>query len=378
MENKKRKYKAKVYLCNGGTTTRTFTRKCDAEAWKAEKRKEQRHLKEYGLSSPRDIKFKELVQEWLSARVDFSNAWRTRENYRSDVNTHLIPEVGEIHVRQIQTAHADSIRQTMKEKGLANRTINKVLIRFKQVLNFGVERRYILVNPLARYRELPEPPKKDEFLTVKEIEQLLRANFDQDIYPVLIVALNTGLRLGEVAGLCWDRVDFNSKQIEVTRTLARKGLQETTKTHLKRVVPMNSVVADVLRKQLRNQTDPRFIFTNRKGEAYFVDHLSQRHFKRALRRAGLPSFRFHSLRHTYASHFMMNGGNIYDLQKILGHTKIEMTARYAHLSPEHLMRATEIVCFNFETERGANLESYSSKLAPRNLSDQKSNLISMG
>jgi site-specific recombinase XerC len=70
------------------------------------------------------------------------------------------------------------------------------------------------------------------------------------------------------------------------------------------------------------------------------------------------TFRFHDIRHTFASHFMMNGGNIYDLQKILGHTSLEKTQRYAHLAQEHLVQASNVVSW------GAHLRS-SSKIAPR-------------
>ena len=91
-----------------------------------------------------------------------------------------------------------------------------------------------------------------------------------------------------------------------------------------------------------------------------VDHLF-RDLRVFLKRAEVQkTFRFHDLRHTFASHFMMNGGNIYDLQKILGHTSLEMTQRYAHLAPEHLVRASNVVSF------GANSKS-SAYLAPRSL-----------
>ena len=63
------------------------------------------------------------------------------------------------------------------------------------------------------------------------------------------------------------------------------------------------------------------------------------------------NYRFHDLRHTFASHFMMNGGNIYDLQKILGHTSLEMTQRYAHLAPEHLVQAANIVSFGSQFQK---------------------------
>ncbi len=91
-----------------------------------------------------------------------------------------------------------------------------------------------------------------------------------------------------------------------------------------------------------------------------VDHLF-RDLRVFMKRAEVQKiFRFHDLRHTFASHFMMNGGNIYDLQKILGHTSLEMTQRYAHLAPEQLVRASNVVSF------GANSIS-SAYLAPRSL-----------
>ena len=98
----------------------------------------------------------------------------------------------------------------------------------------------------------------------------------------------------------------------------------------------------------------------KKGEAFDVNHLG-RHFKKFLKKAGLSQhFRFHDLRHTFTSHFMMNGGNIYDLQKMLGHSSLEMTQRYAHLAPEHLVAASNVVNFGSSmVERKLTLTSSS-------------------
>ncbi|MBI2519217.1 MAG: tyrosine-type recombinase/integrase [Bdellovibrio sp.] len=99
------------------------------------------------------------------------------------------------------------------------------------------------------------------------------------------------------------------------------------------------------------------LFLKRKSDYVFVDELGRpvdphhlyRDFSKAQRRASLERhFRFHDLRHTFSSHFMMNGGNLYDLQKILGHSRIEMTMRYAHLSPDHLASAINVVNFGAE------------------------------
>jgi site-specific recombinase XerD len=93
------------------------------------------------------------------------------------------------------------------------------------------------------------------------------------------------------------------------------------------------------------------VFLDEDNEPFDVDHL-YRDLRVYLKEADIDkTFRFHDLRHTFASHFMMNGGNIYDLQKILGHTSLEMTQRYAHLAPEHVVRASNVVSFGSHFEK---------------------------
>ena len=170
------------------------------------------------------------------------------------------------------------------------------------------------------------------------------------LYPLYVTALNTGMRRGELAALKWDRVDFVTNQITITRTLDRYGLSENTKTGRKRVVPMNAEVRRVFEPLWKRQRG-QFVFCEEDGSEIDAHHLN-RDFQNAQKRiGGLQRIRFHDLRHTFASHFMMKGGNIYDLQKILGHSSLEMTQRYAHLSPTHLAEAINIVGFSGENEK---------------------------
>ncbi len=113
----------------------------------------------------------------------------------------------------------------------------------------------------------------------------------------------------------------------------------------------------------KNQKSPQWVFAKESGEPFDVNHLSQREFKKALTKAHIASnFRFHDLRHTYASHFVMKGGDLFTLQRILGHSTIQMTQRYAHHSQEYLNQAVKIIDFNrnFEPiEPNVNQETYS-------------------
>ena len=84
---------------------------------------------------------------------------------------------------------------------------------------------------------------------------------------------------------------------------------------------MNDVLLDFLKEQWRLQKNPQFVITDDQGQPIKVDHFCEREFRKALARANLGKIRFHDLRHTYASHFVMNGGSVFDLQKILGHIR---------------------------------------------------------
>ncbi|MEK6626508.1 MAG: site-specific integrase, partial [Bdellovibrionota bacterium] len=158
-------------------------------------------------------------------------------------------------------------------------------------------------------------------------------------------AVNTGMRRGEIAGLCWDKVSFHTGLIEIARLRDRNGLGDRTKTFKsRRFIPMNAVARNHL-LALKESTRSNLVATDESGEAFDVNHV-YRDLTRFLKLAEIKEhYRFHDLRHTFASHFMMNGGNIYDLQKILGHSSLEMTQRYAHLAPEHLIKASNVVSF---------------------------------
>lgn len=110
---------------------------------------------------------------------------------------------------------------------------------------------------------------------------------------------------------------------------------------------MNQTLKKLFSDLFRRQKSPVWVFTKENGEHFDVNHVSQREYKKALIKANIaPSFRFHDLRHTYASHFVMKGGDVFTLQKILGHSKIEMTQRYSHLSQEYLNSAVKIIDFH--------------------------------
>jgi integrase len=221
--------------------------------------------------------------------------------------------------------------------------VTDILVVLKQILRDAHRRGLIAVNPLQFLKNIPTARQPAVYWTETEINRFLIAAQKHPLYELFVVALNTGMRRGELAGLCWDRVDFLGGQLIISRTRGRYGLQQSTKTKVSRYIPMNDVVRACLQRCRVKADSSEFVFTD-EGNPFDVNHI-YRVFGQLQKQASIKPIRFHDLRHTFASQFMMKGGRPYDLQSILGHTSFQMTQRYAHLSQEHLREAMTVVSF---------------------------------
>ena len=166
-------YRARVSLPNAQRLSKTFKRRVDAEKWERQILYQVQTGMLHGSRLTTRLNFSELVGEWYHKKVKVLKGPRTVTNYQSDVRTHLLPLFGQTPIQKIQRSSGDYLVDVMKQRGSSHRTINKILTRFKQILNYAVDEQYLAVNPLNRYPSLKEPPKQDVVLTEKEIQQLL-------------------------------------------------------------------------------------------------------------------------------------------------------------------------------------------------------------
>jgi integrase len=355
-------YREKVYVEGKAHHSPRFTRKSDATNWKARMLSEKSNYRSTGIMPkvflPEDsLSLAEYAELWLETRVTLQLSGRTYEHYGHVVRFHLLPRFGHLKLIELKLTHSDQLIKILTERGHNARGINNIVGIFKRILIEAVKENRLEKNPLQYLREMKEPPRPDIYLSGEQINRVLEANRRSYFYSLFLVAVNTGMRRGELAGLCWDKVSFERNFIEVTRLRDRSGLSDRTKTvKSRRFIPMNAVVRGHL-LELKESSLSDYVFVDNNGAPFDVNHL-YREFEKALNNAQIKEhFRFHDLRHTFASHFMMNGGNIYDLQKIMGHTSLEMTQRYAHLAPEHLLKAANVVSFgaNFVTDKANKL-----------------------
>jgi integrase len=207
-------------------------------------------------------------------------------------------------------------------------SVNKDLAILRHMLRLAADREYVARVPRIQLQR--EPEGRLRFLSEAEAGRLLtecaRAGShpvvtcrSPELLPIVTVALNTGMRRGEILGLTWERVD-----------LARGVLLlERTKSGRRREVPMNRAVYDALAPLRGDRTAGR-VFGPSSVRTAFLG---------ACTRARLEDFRFHDLRHTFASWLVMRGRPLKEVQELLGHRSITMTMRYAHLSPDRLRDA---------------------------------------
>lgn len=336
------RYRESITINGRTIKSPVFKRKTDCIQWLAEQRSKRIETSLFGDSFKlRDKMLLEtLAVNWLTSKKAAGLSTSTIDSYERYLNVHILPRLGKCDIKKITKNDLEQFQIALSKNHNAKGT-NCIITALKSIFSEALKEGYIIRNPAMELKKISEDTTAEAFWTKSEIEQFLRGNHDSHLYPLYITALNTGMRKGELAGLKWDRVDFTLNQITVTRTRDVDGLKERTKTKLRRIIPMNSFVRATLLKHFYARTGSDYIFTKPDGSPIEVHHL-YRDFGKAQKKAKIENkIRFHDLRHTFASQFMMNNGNVFDLQKLLGHTDIKMTMRYAHFSPEHLKSAMQ-------------------------------------
>lgn len=236
----------------------------------------------------------------------------------------LHPHVGDLMLDEIDRQAIADFVSARKGQGVTDATIRRDLTCLSAHLSAAVNWGWLAVNPVRQYatRALREAPPRVRYLRDRaELERLLAALQGGD-RAIVEVAVETGMRRGELLALEWPDIDFTRREIAV----------RDSKTRTPRRVPMSSRCEAVLRAQSGHSGR---VFNVGTGTA-----LAHR-FKSACRRAGIEDFHIHDLRHTFASWAVQRGVDLYRLGRVLGHSTQAMTARYAHLRPQDLRGVVE-------------------------------------
>lgn len=219
---------------------------------------------------------------------------------------------------------ADLERYKAERKAEASpATINREIACLKTLFNKAIEWGKIEINSLRTVKKLRENNARERILTAEEARRLIECA-SPGIRPILLIALNTGMRRNEILNLKWADVDLVKGFILISDSKSGKS----------RKVPMNAAVFETFRGRSR---DSEYVFYNPKTKNHIKDIKTA--FKAACRRAEIKGLRLHDLRHTAASKMIEAGVDLVTVSKILGHASIQMTMRYAHPTPENMRLA---------------------------------------
>ena len=231
--------------------------------------------------------------------------------------------IGDKQIRDIIKSDIDTALSHLP-KQLSNATINRYKAAASVVFNYACREFDLPDNPVRHIRTLSEPRGRIRFLSDDERSRLFKAvrqsSWDK-LYLLVLLAITTGARKGELVSLRWNTVDLERQTAFVS----------TTKNGQSKVLPLTDSVVVELRKFVKQ--DDSLIFNSEiTTDSPFCFY---KQWKKALLSADIQSFRFHDLRHTTASYLAQSGASLLEIADVLGHKQIQMTKRYSHLCVDH-------------------------------------------
>lgn len=367
------KWKAEVWFKNRRICSKTFSTKALAEKFERATLQEL-ELKELTGSQAQNYAYDEIYGFWYadaSQRKRSTSLEKDRQMHRDFVS----PEIGTLKINEISSLHFQKIINKMIHDGLSKSSANKVIEHFKAVFNYSYSNELIARNPARNVKKFKLPKKEMKYLSKEDVDKLLTYTHHKYQgehrwkHVLYLTFFLTGERLGEVLALQWNQIYFDEDAILVNQIWCSKEnkLVGTTKGKKDLRLPLNSVLKKEL-ASIRNSRKGDFIFSQNGDRPIDASNFRSRMWFNDLEEAGIPRIRIHDSRHTYASLFMMNGGDIYDLKMLLNHSTVAMTEKYAKLSPKHLARVKDIIVPNIQMDNNViAVDSFVKKEEPRQI-----------
>lgn len=232
-------------------------------------------------------------------------------------------------VEQFKTARRNGI--TCRGQQRSKASVQRELELLSGIFTMALHHDLVEANPLRKVRKFKLDNQRVRYLTAEEELRLMQALDGRPGYlrPIVIVALNTGMRRGEILSLEWKQVDFAQNNLIVTKT----------KTDRLRYLPMNDRVREaLLALRAASAPDNPYVFASPKKPGTALGEI-KKGFKRLLREAQIEDFHFHDFRHTAATRLAETGADAYLIAEILGHANVQMSFRYTHMTNQRKRQA---------------------------------------
>lgn len=282
--------------------------------------------------------FEQFAWKWFDEYVVPNYKFSGQRLAKYTLTATLIPFFGKLPVREINSHHIERYKAQGVKVGLANKTIKNYLAVLNRCLNIAHDWLQLESRP-PKIRWPKCPPPETDYLSAEESERLL-SQADGVVREMILMALRTGMRQGEIKGLQWSSIDWQNMNVTVRHSRCDRAKEiVSTKNNRIRHIPLDTDVYEFL---FRRKQSTGSVFSDSGGRPFTHDRLSYR-LANVCRKAGLRKVTWHVLRHTFASHLAMRGVPLHVVQTLLGHSTITMTMRYAHVAPSALRTAIEVL-----------------------------------
>lgn len=283
-------------------------------------------------NNPRSVS--NVAHDWLEAYENSRVRPSTIDRHKCSLVA-IIPFWGDFLIQTLTSQHCVEYFNHRKSQ-VEVATINREFQTLQLILNYAQAQGYIKNNIVLDARKLPylknalkEPPPRERVYSLDELERLFRViqEYKPQIYPIVLTAVHTGMRKGEILNLKWSQVNLKENRIE---------LGKETKSHVSRMIPLDQTMVSMFLKirRLRHITS-QYVFVNERGRKISV----RKPWEFCLAKAKIEGATFHDLRRTAASLMLSQGVDSRVIMKIMGHRSVEMVKRYQHPNEEILKRA---------------------------------------
>ena len=273
--------------------------------------------------------FKEAAWQWYKTYVKTNTKPSVQRSYEMTLRVHLVPQFGSRKLDTLTSLDIEEYKAEKLRKGLAPKSVNNHLAILSKLLKDC--KSWLWMKSVPQITWLKVPPQPYDFLTHQETRRLLDMNRESSWHDMILCAVRTGMRRGELKALRWKDIDLKRRKITVRRSLVC-GVESSPKNNRVRHIPILDDLFGVMTS--RSQTS-EYVFPGENGGP-LLEHKCTQGLHAACRSAGLRLIGWHTLRHTFASQLAAESVPIPAIQTLLGHSTIEMTMRYSHLSSSTL------------------------------------------
>jgi integrase len=340
------RYRVLIRLKGHPVQSATFERKTDAKRWASDTESAIREGRHFKSSEAKKHTLEGLIDRYT--RDVLPNKPKSKDKqeqqlewWKDQIGSYLLSDVTPALIAEYRDKLA--AEKTKRADRRSPATVIRYLAALSHAFTIAVkEWGWLEANPVLKVTKPKEPRGRVRFLSDDVINngtvidgertRLLKActaSPCKHLYPVVILALSTGMRLNEIMTLTWDSVDLQRRRITL----------HETKNGERRVVPLVSKALDILREHAKvRRLDTNLVFPSNKTKKP-LDLRAP--WEAALKAAKIEDFRFHDLRHTAASYLAMNGASVAEIAEVLGHKTLQMVKRYSHLSEPHTAGVVE-------------------------------------